>query len=257
MKGWNTRDTRKMITPIHSRGTECLWNGEHYHELGANGNVQTATYNGINVINAFDTSAVPFWISPTWGEEFFNLRGNDIQLCHLHFKGYIWNDDVAVLPTVTGSTCRTIIVWDNQPPDTGLSPSFKEVFQSQKGGLFPGFATRWNSPLKFGQRSRFELLYDSWVRLPPNHIGEIPPPGPSQDFFTHEATNNRLTMDFVLDLEGRNCRMRRFGPVGSVFTESESGLPLLFLVSDDPNSSLTPTWSLTYGCELYWNNNSE
>lgn len=254
MKGWNTRDTRKMITPIESRDTKCPWEGEHYGELGGAAPLTTATYTGINLLNNFNAQPVNFFQSPYFGNNFYEIQGNEIEVCHLHFKGYIWNNDAGILPTITGSTCRTIILWDNQPYDTGVYEPFAQIFQSQRVGLLPITPTRWNSPIKFSQRGRYELLYDSWVRVPPHHIGEIPPPGPSQDSFTYESTNGRLSMDFVLDMEGREIVFSRIGGIGSNATEPESGVPILFCVSDDPNISLNSTWSLTFSCEMYWNN---
>lgn len=244
-------DTRKRLTPIHSRGTPCKWNGNHYFSLGSGG-LNTNGFIGINLLNSFDCFPASFWRSPKWGESFEDMKGVEIEISELHFHGYIWNSDSAILPTVAGATCRTILLWDNHPDDTGGAPNFKTVFASTSA---PISGTQWNvfSPLRFGSRGRFELLYDSWVRVPPNH--QELPAGPSQDFFTHEATNPRISMDFIMDMEGRTCRMRRVG--GTLFSESESGLPLLFFISDDPNQAITPTWNITWSCDAYWNNNGE
>jgi len=242
MHSSDTKNTKKCLRPIESRGVSCAWQGEKilsyewkrkFHGLG---NV----LNDLKSTNLFDIYA---------GSNYWQLNGNQCELAKMSFKLKIYPTNIAVIPTPSGVTCRVIIAyWGNMQPGVDpYEPEFKDYFYYRDLNgtkLVSVFSDKCME-----NSDRLEVLYDKVFSLPPENLTDTPVPGAA----SIECNLQDYVIDIMLDLEGR---VMVTNGNNAVNTNIIDGNLLFWLVSDDINLNATSTWEAQFAYHIFFNERS-
>lgn len=228
--------------PVDSRNTTCAWEGEKMvSSIGAENIYPVSCLRYYNILNP-NSGYVGLFEQMKNGANFYNVKGIKIELCKLRFRAWIQRALLPVIPTPLGTTARVIIAYlATEKHSANYEDNFIAT-DSQGDSESPVFA-----PRSMNVEGVVEVLYDQFVRLSPEILAT---PTLEKEEFIVDANAPVIKLDVMIDLEGRESVFRR---VAGDDINVRLGKLVLWVVSNDPNLQIEPTWNMHYSCDLYFN----
>lgn len=215
----------------------CSFSNQELHN-----NIQGLTV--YNILNT-DPVSVPIFTTMNTGNGFFNMKSSNIYGCFLHLRGWIQRTTLPAIPTARGTTARLLVIRSFQESKPiGFSEIFRSVTSQATDGAWI------QSPLYYGVKESYEVLYDEITRLAP--IVTLEPAIP-QESTNITTDNNQGLMKFNLTIDLKLMPMVYTPLAGSVMTQQLNSLHIM-IVSDDPNLHADSAWEMVWDADLYFNN---
>lgn len=250
MEGFNTVNSRKLVTPVESNGRgHCPWKGKHQvSEYFANEPMKgLTTYSPTNT-----PYAEPISIELKQGSNFYQRDSLDIEFCKLHIKGHTHPSVLPTLLTFTGTTCRIIVAYvDTVKLPTTIVTGPGRMFYADYFASTDYLGAKIHniySPKDYDANEDIEVLYDCIYRMMPEQLAA---PNVTQENALVLASDLGVKLDVMIDLEGRKAGgLGQLDSPPSFFT---NGSIICWFVSDDPNPALTSSFYFTGQFDVYYN----